>query len=109
MAKDDSKVNGVARCSFCGKSESMVHKLIEGPGVFICDECVALCNDLISESSMYTNRTSSADVNMVIPKPMEIKQKLDEYVIGQDEAKKALPLRFIIITKEYFIRQKTVM
>ncbi|HBA93303.1 MAG TPA: ATP-dependent Clp protease ATP-binding subunit ClpX, partial [Ruminococcaceae bacterium] len=90
MAKDDSKVNGVARCSFCGKSESMVHKLIEGPGVFICDECVALCNDLISESSMYTNRTSSADVNMVIPKPMEIKQKLDEYVIGQDEAKKSL-------------------
>ena len=91
MAKDDSKVNSVARCSFCGKSESMVHKLIEGPGVFICDECVGLCNELINESSMYSNsKQSSKDSDMVIPKPMEIKQKLDEYVIGQDEAKKNL-------------------
>lgn len=106
MAKDDSKVNGVARCSFCGKSESMVHKLIEGPGVFICDECVALCNDLISESSMYTNRTSSADVNMVIPKPMEIKQKLDEYVIGQDEAKKSLAVAVYNHYKRIFYSSK---
>lgn len=88
MAKDDSNVN-VARCSFCGKSESMVNRLIEGPGVFICDECVALCNDLIRQSTpapKYDKKFSE----MVIPKPMEIKAKLDEYVVGQDEAKKNL-------------------
>lgn len=88
MAKDDSNVN-VARCSFCGKSESMVNRLIEGPGVFICDECVALCNDLIRQSTpapKYDKKFSE----MVIQKPMEIKAKLDEYVVGQDEAKKNL-------------------
>lgn len=87
MAKDDSNVN-VARCSFCGKSESMVHRLIEGPGVFICDECVSLCNDLIEQSTPIKKPKQSKD--MVIPKPMEIKQRLDEYVIGQEEAKKYL-------------------
>ena len=87
MAKDDSNVN-IARCSFCGKSESMVHRLIEGPGVFICDECISLCNDLIEQSTPIKRPTQQTD--MVIPKPMEIKQKLDEYVIGQDEAKKYL-------------------
>lgn len=88
MAKDDSNVN-VARCSFCGKSESMVNRLIEGPGVFICDECVALCDDLIRQSTpapKYDKKFSE----MVIPKPLEIKAKLDEYVVGQDEAKKNL-------------------
>lgn len=90
MAKDDSKINvDVARCSFCGKSESMVNRLIEGPGVFICDECVALCEDLIRQSTpmpKYDKKFSE----MVIPKPMEIKAQLDEYVVGQDEAKKNL-------------------
>ncbi len=90
MAKDDSKINvDVARCSFCGKSESMVNRLIEGPGVFICDECVALCEDLICQSTpmpKYDKKFSE----MVIPKPMEIKAQLDEYVVGQDEAKKSL-------------------
>ncbi len=87
MAKDDSNIK-VARCSFCGKSESMVQRLIEGPGVFICDECISLCNDLIAQSTPV--RPASKENNIVIPKPMEIKQKLDEYVIGQDEAKKYL-------------------
>lgn len=87
MAKDDSNIK-VARCSFCGKSESMVQRLIEGPGVFICDECISLCNDLIAQSTPV--RPASRENNIVIPKPMEIKQKLDEYVIGQDEAKKYL-------------------
>lgn len=90
MAKDDSNVNSnIARCSFCGKSESMVNRLIEGPGVFICDECVALCEDLIRQSTpmpKYDKKFSE----MVIPKPMEIKAQLDEYVVGQDEAKKNL-------------------
>ncbi|WP_294799537.1 ATP-dependent Clp protease ATP-binding subunit ClpX [uncultured Eubacterium sp.] len=79
----------MARCSFCGKSESMVNRLIEGPGVFICDECVALCEDLIRQSTpmpKYDKKFSE----MVIPKPMEIKAQLDEYVVGQDEAKKNL-------------------
>lgn len=90
MARDDGR-NHMARCSFCGKSESMVHKLIEGPGVFICDECIGLCNNLINESPI-DNRSAShkAEQDMVLPKPEEIKTKLDEYVIGQDNAKIAL-------------------
>lgn len=87
MARDDN-TSIVARCSFCGKSESMVHKLIEGPGVFICDECIALCNDLLNDSSPKVTANDVSD--MVIPKPVEIKKKLDEYVIGQDLAKRAL-------------------
>lgn len=90
MARDEGR-NHMARCSFCGKSESMVHKLIEGPGVFICDECIALCNNLISESTI-DNRASNnkAEQDIILPKPEEIKSKLDEYVIGQDNAKIAL-------------------
>lgn len=88
MARDDGR-SQIARCSFCGKSESMVHKLIEGPGVFICDECIGLCNDLIEESSKNI-RPERGERDVVLPKPEEIKQKLDEYVIGQDEAKVAL-------------------
>lgn len=88
MSRDDAK-NQIARCSFCGKSEAMVHKLIEGPGVFICDECIALCNDLIERSSRGSKKPAQAS-DIVLPKPAEIKEKLDEYVIGQDEAKKAL-------------------
>lgn len=88
MSRDDAK-NQIARCSFCGKSEAMVHKLIEGPGVFICDECIALCNDLIERSSREPKKPAQAS-DIVLPKPAEIKEKLDEYVIGQDEAKKAL-------------------
>lgn len=91
MARDDSRGN-VARCSFCGKSEAMVHKLIEGPGVYICDECVSLCHDLITETQApnipHTAKKVSGD--SALPKPEEIKAQLDEYVIGQDEAKKAL-------------------
>lgn len=88
MARDDSNMH-VARCSFCGKSESMVNKLIEGPGVFICDECISLCNDLLTPDEPVSVKNSDTK-DFVLPKPMEIKAKLDEYVIGQDEAKKAL-------------------
>lgn len=91
MARDDSNVH-IARCSFCGKSESMVNKLIEGPGVYICDECIALCNDLLGpeKSSVSRKDTKSSSQDMILPKPMEIKEKLDEYVVGQDDAKKTL-------------------
>lgn len=90
MAHDEPK-NGVARCSFCGKPETLVHKLIEGPGVFICDECINLCYDLIEQTSSpdIPHMVKQSD-NKVLPKPEEIKAKLDEYVIGQDDAKVAL-------------------
>ena len=90
MDRDGS--NHAARCSFCGKSESMVYRLIEGPlGVYICDECVALCNDLIEaqeDSSHSSEHSDTGDITLL--KPIEIKEKLDEYVIGQEEAKKVL-------------------
>lgn len=92
MANDDKR-SYVARCSFCGKSESMVQKLIEGPGVFICDECIGLCNQLIGtvpEPATNIKDTKETEAEIVLPKPAEIKEKLDEYVIGQDEAKIAL-------------------
>lgn len=89
MARDDSTRNTIARCSFCGKSEAMVHKLIEGPGVFICDECVSLCLELIDEIPSHIDPAKSKG-DFLLPKPQEIKAKLDEYVIGQDNAKKTL-------------------
>lgn len=90
MARDDSNVH-IARCSFCGKSESMVNKLIEGPGVYICDECIALCNDLLGpEKGSVSRKDTKSSQDMILPKPMEIKAKLDEYVVGQDDAKKTL-------------------
>ena len=91
MANDKNNMNHIARCSFCGKSEAMVHRLIEGPGVFICDECIGLCNDLLEKSSEQTKQANaSQDTDMVLPTPVQIKEKLDEYVVGQDEAKKSL-------------------
>ena len=75
-------------CSFCGKSQKEVRKLIAGPTVYICDECIELCNDIITEESVRQRQLQKNDVS--IPKPMEIKGILDEYVIGQDEAKKHL-------------------
>ncbi len=80
-------------CTFCGKNERQVAKLISGPGgIFICDECVDLCNEILEESEeerdYFTEGNGSDDINLL--KPIEIKQFLDEYVIGQDAAKKAL-------------------
>jgi ATP-dependent Clp protease ATP-binding subunit ClpX len=75
-------------CSFCGKSQEEVKKLIAGPTVYICDECIELCNDIIAEESKLED-ASSTDVSR-LPKPQEIKEVLDEYVIGQQRAKKVL-------------------
>jgi ATP-dependent Clp protease ATP-binding subunit ClpX len=74
-------------CSFCGKSQKEVKKLIAGPTVYICDECIGLCNDIIAEE---IDREEQKDTRLRIPRPSEIKNILDEYVIGQERAKKVL-------------------
>ena len=74
-------------CSFCGKNQSEVKKLIAGPSVYICDECVSLCNDIIKED---LSEKDSEEAEKKLPIPVEIKSILDEYVIGQDQAKKIL-------------------
>ncbi len=74
-------------CSFCGKSQKDVKKLIAGPTVYICDECIGLCNDIIAEE---VDRGDSKDTKLRVPRPSEIKAILDEYVIGQERAKKTL-------------------
>jgi ATP-dependent Clp protease ATP-binding subunit ClpX len=74
-------------CSFCGKSQKEVKKLIAGPTVYICDECIGLCNDIIAEE---IDREETKDTKLRIPRPSEIKAILDEYVIGQERAKKVL-------------------
>ena len=82
------------RCSFCGKPQSQAKRLISGNGVYICDECVELCMDIIAdEDSLHRGRPQPKNephAEMVLPKPQEIKKQLDEYVIGQDEAKMTL-------------------
>lgn len=79
---------GSLRCSFCGKSQKEVKKLIAGPGVYICDECIDLCNDIIDEEREREDTTKMSGLK--VPKPFEIKAHLDDYVIGQVQAKKAL-------------------
>jgi ATP-dependent Clp protease ATP-binding subunit ClpX len=79
--------NGNLCCSFCGKSQKEVKKLIAGPTVYICDECIALCNDVIAEEVEKDEPSTGADPT---PKPSEIKAILDDYVVGQDRAKKIL-------------------
>ncbi len=103
-----SKYDSHLKCSFCGKSQEQVRKLIAGPGVYVCDECVDLCNEILDEELFDSNssvasptprreqmperrrKASSPIVLNQIPKPREIKSYLDEHVIGQDEAKKVL-------------------
>ncbi|MDX8398092.1 MAG: ATP-dependent Clp protease ATP-binding subunit ClpX [Mariprofundaceae bacterium] len=77
-------------CSFCGKSQHDVKKLIAGPTVFICDECIELCNEIIVEEFSAKAKDSSESDSTSLPKPVEIKTFLDDYVIGQDEAKRML-------------------
>ena len=88
---DDSRL----KCSFCGKTQEQVKKLIAGPDVYICDECVELCNEILDEEFLEkTDKTEETEVKEAdltkIPKPHEIKKYLDEYIIGQDDAKKVL-------------------
>ena len=79
-------------CSFCGKSQDEVTRLVEGPGVYICDGCIEFCNSLLfaDENAAKSHKNKKKDADFVLPKPQEIKAELDRYVIGQDDAKKTL-------------------
>jgi len=88
MTDTTSENTKLLYCSFCGKSQHEVKKLIAGPSVFICDECVDLCNDIIVEELANLKDTSEGDTKL--PTPQEIAETLDEYVIGQDRAKRVL-------------------
>ncbi|GMA47073.1 ATP-dependent Clp protease ATP-binding subunit ClpX [Tetragenococcus muriaticus] len=83
---DDTNTNQPVRCSFCGKTQEEVRKVVAGPGVYICDECINLCKDIIDEEFYEDTDRELTEV----PKPREILDALNEYVIGQDQAKKAL-------------------
>lgn len=89
MAKNDKPRS--VRCSFCGKAQENVRKIVAGPGVYICDECVELCNSII-EAELYEDEKAGYTLNELnnLPTPQEIKDILDDYVIGQDEAKRTL-------------------
>jgi ATP-dependent Clp protease ATP-binding subunit ClpX len=87
MAKHGDDRSGNLVCSFCGKSQDEVRKLIAGPTVYICDECIDLCNDIIAEECDQEEAIASTSA---VPKPSEIKKVLDQYVIGQERAKKIL-------------------
>ena len=84
MAKIDDKKQ--LKCSFCGKSQDQVRRLIAGPGVYICDECIELCSEIITEELEVEQEYDMTE----LPKPRAIKEFLDQYVIGQDESKKSL-------------------
>ncbi len=87
MAKNDTPKN--IRCSFCGKTQENVKKIVAGPGVYICDECVDLCTSII-EAESFSDEDIGYTLSEEIPSPREIKKTLDDYVIGQEEAKRTL-------------------
>ena len=84
--KDDAKL----KCSFCGKTQQQVRKLIAGPNVYICDQCIELCSEILDEELGMDNEEYFDDSDINLLKPKEIKSFLDEYVVGQDDAKKVL-------------------
>jgi len=87
--KKGSSSEKILYCSFCGKSQHEVKKLIAGPSVFICDECIELCNDIIRDE-VAAEAEQSRPAKSDLPTPLEIKTTLDQYVIGQDMAKRTL-------------------
>ena len=94
-------------CSFCGKTQDEVTRLVEGPGVYICDSCIRFCDSLLFEDEFAANskqRTGKKKPqDFVLPKPIEIKEKLDEYVIGQDDAKRTLSIAVYNHYKRIFL------
>lgn len=95
------KNDGKIRCSFCGKTQDQVGRMISGPnGAFICDECVDICAEIIEEENLEEKAPASAKEEINLIKPEEMKAFLDDYVIGQDQAKRYFRLRYTIIIKE---------
>ena len=85
MARDNKGSNPF-RCSFCGKTQDQVRRLVAGPNVYICNECIRLCHEIVSEEVESISPAGDTDVRT----PHEIKEILDQYVVGQDDAKRAL-------------------
>ena len=88
-----NRIDDEIRCSFCGKTQDEVTRLVEGPGVYICDNCIDFCASLLFEDEVAAGnkgKKPKKEKEFILPKPQEIKAKLDEYVIGQDDAKKTL-------------------
>lgn len=105
MKPIDNNSKGHLRCSFCGRTQDEVRKLVAGPGVYICDECIALCNNIISEDENLT-KSKNAGLNKLTP--MEIKAQLDQYVISQEEAKKILSVAVYNHYKRINASNKTI-
>src|SRR5947199_10848866 len=83
-----ARASNLTMCSFCGKSHAEVRKLIAGPGVYICDSCINVCKSILDKELTEDARRQSSNIR--VPKPAEIRRALDQYVIGQDLAKKTL-------------------
>lgn len=97
-------VDDKLRCSFCNKTQNQVKKLIAGPnGAYICDECVGICSEILDEEFLDDDKMDESDAGLDINllKPKEIKEFLDDYVIGQDDAKKFFQLQFITTTNVF--------
>ena len=93
----EDKDNGELHCSFCGKSQSEVKKLVAGRGVYICDECIEVCINIVAdEMAEEAKREGGIDAEN-LPTPSKIKEFLDQYVIGQEKAKRFCPWQFITI------------
>ena len=104
MANNKDDINKV-RCSFCGKTQDQVRRIVAGPGAYICNECVLLCQEIVSDDV----ESVGAHGEIEIKKPQEIKEVLDQYVVGQDAAKKALSVAvyfncnvFAVLYSEFF-------